>query len=336
MRGALLGTMIGDAVGSPFEGRFEGVEGIVRSEAAGESQIAQAKRALALVLAANPTLRYTDDTQMAIALAESIAELGEVDPNRLALHFASRYDPARCYGPGAAQVLERIGAGDDWALAARSVFTDGSWGNGAAMRVAPVGAFHHDRPERLHPAAELSAVVTHLHPLGIAGAAVMAQAVSLAMTAGLTGVPLEVTYFERALIARLMAGGSGMEIVDEVDVACDLVRRGEPITRIREVVGNGVEARQAVAAAIGAFLAGGGDVEATLGLALMIGGDTDTIGAMAGALVGAFRGEEHLPAAALTALAGEEVGVDDVRALADRLFERWCADEDAPARSAGG
>jgi poly(ADP-ribose) glycohydrolase ARH3 len=323
MRGALLGTMVGDALGQPFEGTATGIDELAGMQTAEEDEASRARAAVGELLELFAELRYTDDTQLMIALAEALAASGDIDPDQVAERFAASFDPARGYGEGALQVLERLRAGEHWSTAARAVFPDGSYGNGAAMRVAPVGALFHDRPDRLHEAAARSAMVTHLHADGVGGAVVLAHAVSLAFSAGLQQMPLDIGLFVRALAARTLAGGFGDGLLDPLSVAAELVHRGESMAAIRDQVGNGVAAAQAVPAAIAAFLAAAGEVEATLGLALMIGGDTDTIAAMAGALAGAYCGEEALPRAALSALAAEPVGIDAVRDLADRLLEHW-------------
>ncbi len=320
VRGALLGTMVGDALGVPFEGHDTTFEEYARARAPSGMPAVQAAIGLQAHLQTISRLTYSDDTQLMIALAEAMLEDPAVDPDRVAARFAASFDPARGYGAGALQVLRRIAAGEPWQQAARSVHSEGSFGNGAAMRVAPIGALYHDQPDQLHQAAERSAVVTHLHADGIGGAVVQAQAVSLVLTAGTLGVPLDCDYFFRALLSRVVTHGSGYSVLESVGRAYELARRGESIATVRRQLGNGVIAVEAVPAAIWAFLTAGGDVAQTLGLALALGGDTDTIAAMAGALVGAYHGEEKLPAAALRALADEPVGVEAVRALADRLL----------------
>src|SRR5579859_6483535 len=127
--------------------------------------------------------RFTDDTMMAISICASLERHGGIDPQWLAGSFALYHDPERGYGPAMNGLLLRLHAlgAENWFEEAQALFDGhGSMGNGAAMRVAPVGAyFAHD----LHQVAEqatLSAIATHCHPEAFAGAVAVATAAALA------------------------------------------------------------------------------------------------------------------------------------------------------------
>nr|WP_251072094.1 ADP-ribosylglycohydrolase family protein [Streptomyces sp. ISL-43] len=126
---------------------------------------------------------WTDDSAMAFVLFGHLAAHGEVHPGDLAREFAAEYDrdPGRKYGPSMHGVLRRIGEGEDW----RGVTTEqfggqGSYGNGAAMRVAPLGAWFQDDLIAATEQARLSALATHAHPEAVAGAVAVAVAAALA------------------------------------------------------------------------------------------------------------------------------------------------------------
>jgi ADP-ribosylglycohydrolase len=121
---------------------------------------------------------YTDDTEMALSLLEVLVRCGSVDQDELASRFAQRMSLARGYGAGAYEILTDIKAGKPWRSAARAGFNGmGSFGNGAAMRVAPLGAFFAAAPAAtIVEQAARSAEVTHAHPEGIAGAIAVAVA----------------------------------------------------------------------------------------------------------------------------------------------------------------
>ncbi|MBW3642303.1 MAG: ADP-ribosylglycohydrolase family protein [Actinobacteria bacterium] len=146
-RGALLGVVVIDAIGSPYEGR----PGPVPLEL------------LPNLEAAGPTLRYTDDTALT-ALSESLLSLGCLDLDHVTAAFALAYErePNRGYGQAAAQLLSEVASGAAWQTTAAALFgAEGSFGNGAAMRVAPI-ALHTDG--FMEVAARLgraSATVTH-------------------------------------------------------------------------------------------------------------------------------------------------------------------------------
>ncbi|MFI5529637.1 ADP-ribosylglycohydrolase family protein [Kitasatospora sp. NPDC051853] len=127
---------------------------------------------------------WTDDTAMAVVLFRHLTEYGEVEPDALAAAFAAEYTayPGRKYGPSMHQVLRAIQDGADWRSVTSSMFEgQGSWGNGAAMRVAPLGAwFARDLAEAAEQARR-SALVTHFHPEAVAGAVAVAVATALAV-----------------------------------------------------------------------------------------------------------------------------------------------------------
>jgi len=106
--GCLLGLALGDALGAPHEGGLleRCVWRLIGKTRQGE-------------------MRWTDDTQMSLDLAESLIAGGAVDPDDLARRFAGSYRWSRGYGPGAARILKRIGRGADWrALPAACVRKD--------------------------------------------------------------------------------------------------------------------------------------------------------------------------------------------------------------------
>jgi len=125
--------------------------------------------------------RYTDDTEMAISIVEVLAKHGTIDQGELATGFARRMDPTRGYGEGAFGILTAIQEGRPWAQASRGAFRGrGSFGNGAAMRVAPLGAYFADDLDRCVAEARLSSEITHAHDEGIAGGVAVAVATGLA------------------------------------------------------------------------------------------------------------------------------------------------------------
>jgi len=133
-RASLLGLSVGDGFGERFFGPSEEVG----------SRLAKREFPPA-------PWDWTDDTAMAISVVETLETRGEIDQDELARRFARRYsrEPSRGYGGGAHSLLSAIASGADWRIVSKSLFSgQGSWGNGAAMRAAPIGAFFADSPER--------------------------------------------------------------------------------------------------------------------------------------------------------------------------------------------
>jgi ADP-ribosylglycohydrolase len=126
---------------------------------------------------------HTDDTEMAVAIVSVLERFGEIDQDALARESASRFqtDPLRGYGSMAALILQRLAKGEDWRSVSPAVFGGkGSMGNGAAMRVAPLGAYFTEDLDAVVTQAGKTAMVTHAHPEGQAGAIAVAVAAATA------------------------------------------------------------------------------------------------------------------------------------------------------------
>jgi poly(ADP-ribose) glycohydrolase ARH3 len=270
--GCLLGLAIGDALGGKFEaqsaesirGRFATIEQLIdypRDE-----------------------IWYTDDTQMAIGVAEALIAHGEILEDPLCRAFAANYVPSRGYGWGARAVLDAMVFGRDHRQVAETHFPGGSFGNGAAMRVAPVGLVFRNEPEKLREQARLSAIPTHRHPLGIEGAQLLALAVAIGSRAG----PSE--FNRTAFFLELSAACESAEYRAKIEEAAS-VQTPEQLAGL----GNRIEALHSVPTAIASFALTPDSFEATIGHVIFLGGDTDTIAAMAGALSGAHLGAGGLP-----------------------------------------
>ena len=170
IRDRFVGDALGDALGVPFEGVPADV--IARD-------LGTARRLILRV--PTETIVYSDDTQMMIGVAECLIACGRIDVDVLAAQFADLYQEWRGYGQGARKLIEGIREGKDWRDLVLSVFPDGSFGNGGAMRATPVGLFCFNSPDKLEEFATLSATVTHQHPLGVEGTVIFAAAVAEAM-----------------------------------------------------------------------------------------------------------------------------------------------------------
>ena len=164
------------------------LDGLSVGDAFGERFFAPAKQVIALIqdrTMPRPPWTYTDDTEMAIGVVEVLDRNGGIDADDLAKTFADRYrmNPERGYGAAAHEVLQQIGSGVNWRVAAPSLFRgEGSKGNGASMRVAPVGGYFADDLDRVVDQARASAAVTHAHPDAQAGAIAIAVAAAWATT----------------------------------------------------------------------------------------------------------------------------------------------------------
>ena len=294
--GCLLGLAVGDALGARFEGHSP-------------ETIARVLPSVAMLLECVPPngLHYTDDTQMAIGVAETVIRCGRIDEAELCRRFAANYEAHRGYGYGARLVLEAIVEGRDYKAVAATHLPGGSFGNGAAMRVAPVGLMFRHAPDVIWQQAELSALPTHVHPLGIEGAQVLALAVGLASTIG----QLHREEYFAALAARCTWSeyAGPLRRAARIESAKDLC-----------LFGNGVDAMSSVVTAIACVGLTPDSYEQTISSAIHLGGDTDTIAAMAGALSGAYLGRGAIPARLIAALEDRHQGKAYLEELAARLL----------------
>lgn len=127
-----------------------------------------------------PVWRWSDDTHMALSVVEVLREHGSVEQDALAAAFARRYEeePWRGYGQGARRLLEQLRR-RSWEEASRSLFQGGSYGNGGAMRVGPLGAWFAGDLAQAAAQGRRQAEITHAHPEGQAGAIAIAVAAAL-------------------------------------------------------------------------------------------------------------------------------------------------------------
>jgi poly(ADP-ribose) glycohydrolase ARH3 len=305
-RGAILGCFLGDAFGSGFEG--------MNPEKA-RFHLSNLSKKL--------TRSYTDDTDMTLALGESIAESCEIDPEGIAKHFSLSCDLTRGYAIGTIKAVLALRAGVQWYQVGRIFFEEGSFGNGAAMRVSPVGLFYHHGLDDLQEAAIKQANVTHVHPLGQWGAVMQACSVGLAVSQN----PKEPFKKEQMVTnLREVLWRGPIEYVKALNKIEEMVAQGKKLQawEVVQSLGNGVEAQFSVPSACYIALTYSSDFCDAIRAAISLGGDTDTIAGMVGAIVGAHVGEKGLPVEWIEQLEDGPRGRSFARSLADRLFENWC------------
>jgi ADP-ribosylglycohydrolase len=266
----MLGLALGDAIGAPHEG-------------------GPVERALwaVLGLGSGGLLRWTDDTQMAAVAAESLLHRRGLDADDLARRWAAEARFLRGYGPGTWKLLAKVRAGTDWRIASRAIFPEGSYGNGAAMRAAPFALYFRGRPDDLEGFVEAASVVTHAHPLAVEGAVLMAFATIFALEQG---------FEPRSFLARLGERCRRDEFRARISWALDSLEGAPDASAVRERLGTGVAAHQSVVTALYAFCRHPDDFGSMMRFVIGLGGDTDTIGSMSGALFGARNGLSRLPA----------------------------------------
>ncbi len=298
LRGVAIGAAAGDALGMPLEfGPASPPERLVRDMRPGRL----------------PAGAFTDDTEMALALAESLLAHRPLDPADLAGHFVYWYrsGPADL-GRQTRLVLRRIARGEPWDAAVAAVQAENPWsaGNGSVMRCWPVALAHWNDLDRLLADSRLQSQVTHPHPECVAGSA-----------------------FVNAAIYHLVRGVAPQEAVDRACDDADLPAALRAVIREAPTKGRGDLpntgwVRHTLESAVWGLLTTDSFAEAVVQV-VNLGDDADTAGAVVGALAGAAYGLEAIPAAWRATVhgewplrSGEHWDTARLVALADRLTSR--------------
>ncbi|MFD9488435.1 ADP-ribosylglycohydrolase family protein [Streptomyces sp. NPDC059991] len=272
---------------STLESRFERALGSLRGLSVGDALGSQF-----FVPAHYPLLKrrrlpegpwqWTDDTEMACSVLAVLAAHGRIDQDRLARSFAEHHDFDRGYGPAVNRMLRLIREGGDWRELAAALFNgQGSWGNGSAMRIAPLGAWYADDPEQATHQAEISSYTTHQHREAVVGSMAVAAAAALAAAPAGPPTPAELLDGVVALVPR-SAVGAGLRR------ARDMLDYGDAGT-VAAVLGCGrrTSAHDTVPFALWSAARGLGDFEKAFWTTAQAGGDVDTTCAIVGGVIAA-------------------------------------------------
>jgi ADP-ribosylglycohydrolase len=314
MAGLVLGQALGDALGRLVEARPpDEAAAYVREWLEGAGPPGRL----------HPDFgQYSDDTQLTRELLESVRDAGGWSPQAFAIRvgalFAAGLDVGA--GPGTRAAALRLHAGVPWTDAA----TPAPYaGNGTAMRVGPVGLLFLAQPAAMCRVAAEQSRVTHADPRCAAAAVAIAGAVALAATEP----RIDRRGWSRQLAEWVGAEDAGVAaVVGGLHEWADLV----PVEAARHVhaarldpgapgewQGNSTYAPASVAGALYAFLRTPDDYWSTIRTAIAVGGDTDTMAAMAGAIAGGRLGPGALSAAMLARLTDRgRYGADYLEALA--------------------
>ncbi len=286
---ALTGLAIGDALGMP-------------TQLMSRQQVAARYGAITTFLpaaddhplaAGMPAASITDDTEQALLTARLIIEgHGHVEPATFARELVAWEDGMRAkgsldlLGPSTKRAVDAVLAGESLEEAGRYGTT-----NGAAMRVTPVGLARstRDLPALVDLVVEVS-LVSHNTGIALAGAAAVAAAVS----AGIDGVdPIPVAIEAAELAAtrgHWVAGGDVGRRILWARTLADPSNVERSLDDIYRLVGTSLATQESVPAAFALLALFPGDPWAAVCAAATLGGDSDTIGAIAGAIGGAVHG----------------------------------------------
>lgn len=286
---SLDGLSVGDGFGEKFFLHPDVVENIV------------AARAI-------PSLPwyYTDDTEMALSIVAVLRKYGQIDQDKLAQSFAHQYNSERGYGRAMHGLLEKIRNGEPWQEVAAALFAgQGSYGNGAAMRVAPLGAFFADDLDLVVSEARKSAEITHSHPEAIAGAIAVSLAAAFACKLNSTG-----TWTSKGEFL-----GQVIPLVPDSEVKSQIIRAANlaentSVHSAAQILGNGthVSAQDTVPFSLWCAAQHLDSYENALWLTVSGLGDRDTTCAIVGGIVALSAGRESIPSEWLKAREALPVG----------------------------
>jgi poly(ADP-ribose) glycohydrolase ARH3 len=267
--GCIVGLILGDALCAPYEG---GVleRGLWRF-------IGKTK---------NGKLRFTDDTQMSMDVAESLIQQNGIDQDHLAIMFSNGYDWSRGYGPEAGRILKNIRNGKNWRTINKRKYPDGSFGNGAAMRVAPISLFYRDKNSLFEKVKKVSEI-THAHPLAVEGAWIIALSINMALD----------DTDEKEVVSAVIASCESEKFKNKAIIASEWLASGAEYKskEISKALGNGMTALDSCISALYIALSyRNKQFDEMIRLVQLGGGDADTIGSMAGAIWGAYNGKKIL------------------------------------------
>ncbi|MET7616683.1 ADP-ribosylglycohydrolase family protein [Streptomyces sp. NPDC005408] len=275
-----------------FERALDSLRGLSVGDALGSQFFVPSNYPLLKRRALPPgTWQWTDDTEMACSVLSVLAAHDRVDQDALARSFAEHHDFDRGYGPAVNRMLRLIREGSDWRELAAALFKgQGSWGNGSAMRIAPLGAWYADDPEQATHQAEISSYTTHQHREAVVGAMAVAAAAALAADPAGPPGPEDLLDGVVALVPRSAVGAGLRRARDMLDYS--------DAGTVAAVLGSGrrTSAHDTVPFALWSAARSLGDFERTFWTTAQVGGDVDTTCAIACGVVAA--GKSGQPPAA--------------------------------------
>ena len=299
LQSSLLGLAIGDALGMPFEGLPSWVVGPVLDEVQGFHE--SSHRGLGAG-------QWTDDTQMTLCLTRSLVRRGRAEPEDIAREYLGWFQSGDVRGIGATtrSAMCRLQAGAEWHESGTA--GEHAAGNGAAMRAAPLGLLYYQDLEALREACVLDAEITHKNAEAVAGSRAVAFLVARLVAGTVPG---------KELLEETIQFVAGSRVGENLQRSVELLGRGANPLQASEALGVGAYVVETVAWSAFCFFHAADDFSRAVMAAVRGGGDTDTAGAITGALSGARVGVAGIPAAWKRGVEGH----DAIAALARELCE---------------
>ena len=260
IKGSFIALALGDALGREVEsGKYRKIEEILKKD----------------------KFRYTDDTQMAIDIVVSFLRNKKTDQDDLALTYAQSFDEKRGYGRGVSKLLNEIKKGKNWRNLNKSFFKGGSYGNGGAMRAGVLALCYPENYELMKLNTVKASEITHANSLAIEGSILISSAVWGALRD-----------FGELDILDLLSNNLKEEIyLNKLEFIKNNLKEDLRKEEIVKYLGNGVASYDSVATSLYFALKYKDEIlTKMLNEIYFLRGDSDTLGAMAGVIWGAFNG----------------------------------------------
>ncbi len=268
----------------------------------------------------------TDDTQQAFALAQVLIDDGCISVEGAARAIVAWYDEidgdhSPYVGPSTRRAVEALKQGADPRETGRHGDT-----NGGAMRISPIGLIHPSDPDAAIADAVVACTPSHFTDVALSGACAVAAAVAHALDDTATVESILEAGIHGAEVG-VMQGQPwmGPSVARRIELAFDLASdtdfsAHERLDHLYDIIGSTLMAADAVPCAFGVFAMAAGDPVQTAIYAAALSGDADTVGAMACAMAGAWRGVAAIPAKHLETLRSANPAYD-FEAVARGLYE---------------
>lgn len=305
--GSLATAVIGDALGAPTEQRSIRE---IRDLFGGRVEDFYAPPADSPFSKGRLAAQITDDSSQMIMLAQAFIDgKGVITPRAVADMVLAWSENSDYYphfaGPSTRRAIEALRNGaDPETIGAVGRETTMGTSNGGAMRVAPAGLIHPGDPAGAVRDAAISCQPSHFTSVGVSGAGAIAAAVAAALRDDATILDVVRGAREGARLGCLIGDelgrdSAGASVLARINIAVSIAMTSETldeaVAAIADSVGSGIHAAEAIPAAIGCFVAAGGDPWLSVVAGANIGDDTDTVACMAGSIAGAYAGFKKVP-----------------------------------------
>eukprot|EP01080_Neovahlkampfia_damariscottae_P003039 gene3039-5049_t len=290
--GSILTVMIGDILGAGVEGH--GSTTISKYYSSGVTDFISAAHMGIYELGERYGM-YTDDTNSTLALATSLVQKQYLDAKHCAESYSKFYftEPKRGYPDSAQKVLYGIKNGMDYKKTGTIAFQDGSYANGGAMRITPIGlAFRNATDDILYEACRLAIISSHVHPEAIDGAYIIVKCIQFGLSFDSKKGLDEIKFLK-----AMKSSAKTEEMKKRIENLIKSFRNGDSDEKALQKISGSFQIRavEAVPVVLWGFIKYWKNPEEALIKMIGFGGDTDTTACILGGILGSIHGTSWIP-----------------------------------------